>query len=151
LLAEIRACAKLDYNDSKHTISYKPWLHDLDTVIKFLENKRGPQTLLAVKQYTKVNPEDLEKEIETCPKLSYDAKELTLCYRPRLEATNQHTLLKCIKEQRGGVPLPEIADCYIGVQDDVEDLVARNELISVYNPDSKSSSFSTVMLLRIYK
>jgi len=138
LMAEIRSSPKLDYNETTNTLRYKPWLHDLDTIIKFLDVKRGPQTLLAVKQYTKVNPEELEKEIETCPKISYDPKELTLCYRPKLEATNQHTLLKCLKEQRGGVPLTDIADCYIGVQEDVDDLVARNELISVYNPDSKS-------------
>lgn len=138
LIAEIRSCAKLDYDESRHTVSYKLWLQDLDAIIKFLEMKRGPQTFMTIRQYAKVNPDDLEKQIEASPRLSYDPKEFTLCYRPRLDASNQQSLLRCLQEQRGGVPLADIADCYIGVQDDLDDLIARNDVTSIYNPDSKS-------------
>jgi len=138
LVVEIERCQLLSY-DGK-LVSYMV-LAKLDTVISFLQEHRGPHSIATVKQETKIEIESFREEIERCPKITFDPGEQSLVYQPKYNLMNQAGLLQFLKDQREGVPLTDLVDAYAGADIDLEDLVAKNDVVSVYNPDLRDFVF----------
>jgi len=138
LVSQILACPSLSYDADNRVISFKAFLLELDTVLKFLERNRGPHTLGTVKTQTKVALESLQDQIHQCPKIAFDPVEQKLSYQPKYDVLNQEGLLQCLKEQRGGVLLTDLQDGYVGLEQDLEELVAKNDVLSVFNPDLRT-------------
>ncbi|KAI8079804.1 uncharacterized protein BX664DRAFT_341493 [Halteromyces radiatus] len=112
----------------------------LYTVIQFLKDSDGPQSVISITSRTKVNiakNQALWDKLASNNKIDYDPVNQTFAYKPTYQIKSKDDLLSLLISMKstGGMDYKDLKDSYSKLSDAVEELAGESRILVVRNKD----------------
>ncbi|ORX50886.1 hypothetical protein DM01DRAFT_1091401 [Hesseltinella vesiculosa] len=114
----------------------------LYTVIQFLKDADGPQSVISIVSRTKVdirNNKLLWDKLASNDKIDFDPVSETFSYKPTYQIKDKEDLLKLVKSMQslGGMDYKDLKESYVKISDAVEELAGTSEILVVRTKDGQ--------------
>ncbi|KAI8340041.1 hypothetical protein BC941DRAFT_493628 [Chlamydoabsidia padenii] len=115
-------------------------MSQLYTVIQFLKDSDGPQSVVSITSRTKINiakNQLLWDKLASNDKIDYDPTAQTFCYKPTFQIKSKDDLITLLTTNRGtgGMDYRDLKDSYSKLNETVEELADKGLIMVVRNKD----------------
>ncbi|KAI8075180.1 hypothetical protein BC940DRAFT_287660 [Gongronella butleri] len=130
------------YSQPANTGTGKHAMSQLYTVMQFLKDADGPQSVVSITSRTKVNIDTnkaLWDKLIANDKVDYDPVMQTFAYKPTYQIKSKEELLNLLvsMKQLGGMDYKDLKESYMKISDAVEELAADGDILVVRNKDGQ--------------